>query len=35
MTNSLNTKRKCGRYKEIEGIWEQEIFECKRQEVVG
>jgi hypothetical protein len=35
MTNSMNTKRKFERHKETEGVCEQEIFECKRQEVIG
>jgi hypothetical protein len=35
MTNSLTTKRKCGTYKENEGVWEQEILEYKRHEVTG
>lgn len=35
MTKSLNIKRKCGAHKETEGVWEQEIFEYKRQKVIG
>lgn len=33
--NSLNTTRKCGRHKEIEGVWEQEMFGSKREKVTG
>jgi hypothetical protein len=35
MTNSMNTKRKCGTHNETVGVWEHEIFEYKRQEVIG